>query len=192
MGLDATIRCRCFEEGKLKPGPIPFEDLYIDKDGCLASRMLDAAREKYDHRRFEARYGALDDEFCEWLVDSCEHEDGVYFSEWVSNWSGVAHFCALVDKAGGETKFPLLSSLLPDGNGGAYPAEKAQATLDELQRFVAVVSEMSERERKDAEGKSEAVSEEDPFLYEGRYLTAERLENLLRVSLETGNPIRWC
>ncbi len=26
MGLDAFVRCRCFEEGKLKPGPIPFED----------------------------------------------------------------------------------------------------------------------------------------------------------------------
>ena len=36
MGLDAFVRCRCFEEGKLKPGPIPLEDLYIDdEDGCV-------------------------------------------------------------------------------------------------------------------------------------------------------------
>lgn len=52
MGLDASVRCRCFEEGKLKPGPVPVEDLYIDSDGYLASRKLDEARETYDGRRF--------------------------------------------------------------------------------------------------------------------------------------------
>ncbi len=192
MGLDATVRCRCFEEGKLKPGPIPLEDLYIDKDGYLASRTLDAAREKYDYRRFDARYGALSDEFCEWLQDCCEHEGGDYFTEWVDNWAGVAHFCALVESAGGEAEFPLLSSFIPDGNGGAYPAEKARDTLDELRRFVTVVTEMSERAPEDADGEFLASLKEDPVLYEGKYPTAERLGNLLRVSLETGNPIRWC
>ena len=31
-----------------------------------------------------------------------------------------------------------------------------------------------------------------PFLFEGKYLTAERLKNLLIASIETGNPISWC
>lgn len=192
MGLDATVRCRCFEEGRLKPGPIPAEDLYIDKDGYLSSRTLDAAREKYDYRRFDARYGELRDAFDEWLCDCCEHEDGDYFAEWVSNWAGVAHFCALVEEAGGEAEFPLLSSLIPKANGGVYPAEKARDTLDELQRFIAVVSEMNEWTPGDVEGEPIASSGEDPFLYEGKYPTAERLRSLLRASLETGNPIRWC
>lgn len=30
MGLDATVRCRCFEEGKLKPVPVPFDDLHAE------------------------------------------------------------------------------------------------------------------------------------------------------------------
>lgn len=192
MGLGATVRCRCFEEGRLKSGPVPIEDLYIDEDGHLASRTLDAAREKYGYRRFDARYGALCDAFYEWLYDCCEHEDGDYFAEWVDNWAGVAHFCALVDEAGGEAEFPLLSSLIPDGNVGVYPAEKAKDTLDELQRFVAVVREMSERAPEDADGEFLASLKEDPVLYEGKYPTAERLGNLLRASLETGNPIRWC
>ena len=36
------------------------------------------------------------------------------------------------------------------------------------------------------------VSKEAPFLYEGKYWTAERICRLLEASLETGNPIRWC
>ena len=76
MGLDASVRCRCFEEGKLKPGPVPFEDLYIDSDGYLTSRKLDEARETYDGRRFEARFYELDRAFDVWLEQCCEHEDG--------------------------------------------------------------------------------------------------------------------
>ena len=110
----------------------------------------------------------------------------------MDNWAGVAHFCALVEEAGGEAEFPLLSSLIPKANGGVYPAEKARDTLDELQRFIAVVSEMNERTPGDTEGESIASSGGDPFLYEGKYPTAGRLGSLLRASLETGNPIRWC
>lgn len=175
MGLDATVRCRCFEEGKLKPGPVPFDDLYIDSDGYLASRKLDEAREAYDGRRFEARYYELDRAFDAWLERCCEHEDGEYCTEWVSNWSGCAEFRHLVRKAGGEECFPLLNHLLPDANGGLYPAEKAEATLEELDRFL------------------EALPAIEPDVFcEGKYPTAERIRNLLTASMETGNPIRWC
>lgn len=57
MGLDASVRCRCFEEGRLKPGPVPVEDLYIDEEGYLSSRKLNAAYKKYDYRQYRARYG---------------------------------------------------------------------------------------------------------------------------------------
>lgn len=50
MGLDATVRCRCFEEGKLKPGPVPYDDLYIDGEGYIASRRLDARRAELGRR----------------------------------------------------------------------------------------------------------------------------------------------
>lgn len=33
---------------------------------------------------------------------------------------------------------------------------------------------------------------EAPFMYEGRYYTAERIRSLLVASMETGNPIYWC
>ena len=63
MGLDATVRCRCFEERKLKPGPVPYDDLYIDEEGYLSSQTIDRASRKYDYRRFDARYGDLEDAF---------------------------------------------------------------------------------------------------------------------------------
>ena len=50
MGLDAFVRCRCFEEGKLKPGPIPFEDLYIDEEDFICSKFLDLELSKQVQR----------------------------------------------------------------------------------------------------------------------------------------------
>ncbi len=49
MGFDASVCCRCFEEGKLKPGPLPYEDLYIDEEGHLYSHKLNDARTRYGY-----------------------------------------------------------------------------------------------------------------------------------------------
>ena len=35
------------------------------------------------------------------------------------------------------------------------------------------------------------TSKKAPFLYEGKYWTAESIRSLLVASMETGNPIRW-
>ena len=175
MGLDGTVRCRCFEEGRLRPGPVPLEDVYVDEEGYLASRMLDEARERLTRRQFDARYADLERAFDDWLSSCCEHEDGDLCSEHVANWSGCAELRELVDRAGGDKSYPLLSELLPDGNGGTYPAEKAAATLTELDLF------------------AEWVAANAPqVIREGGYGTAERLRRLLEASRASGNPIRWC
>lgn len=280
MGLDATVRCNCYEQGELKPGPVPYEDLYIDADGYLSSKMLDAERERLDRRRFDARYGDLERSFNDWTYNCCDHEDGDYCLEWVSNWAGCAQFASLLEEAGGAEEFPLLSTLLPDGNGGTYPTEKAEATLEELDRFIAKISAVDEWVLIDAESEEDVwnstdsgaftwmvgpcsrvsmvgskvvfehngyptvetshfkqipiektdsscnqrmrivcletgveteafdsigpegspkterellvTSKKAPFLFEGKYWTAERIRNLLEASIETGNPIRWC
>ena len=186
--MDASVRCRCFEEGKLKPGPVPVEDLYIDEEGYLSSRKLDEAYRKYDHRRFMARYGRLRDAFDEWMENCCEHEDGDACCEWVSNWAGCAMFNDIVEELGGPERFPLLSGLLPDANGGFYPAEKAGDTLEELNRLLEAIAE-AESGMPEGTGLSWRG---DSLFYEGKYWTAERIRNLLAASVETGNPIRWC
>lgn len=280
MGLDASVRFRCFEDGKLKPGPVPYEDLYIDEDGYLSSKKLDEASWSYGFRRYHARYELLEREFEKWSDDCCEHEFGDYCLEQVSNWAGCAQFRELIEEAGGKEEFPLLSNLLPHGNGGIYPADQAQSTLEELDRFIQTVAEISQwvlcdREtgttiwtstesgtftwmfgpldsagmdggkvffthdgnpyvetshfkqiplgKPDTEGYQKmriicletgaetetfdslgpegapkierefyVTSMKAPFIYEGKYGTAERIRQLLVASIETGNPIRWC
>ena len=172
MGLDASVRCRCFEEGKLKPGPVPFDDLYIDGEGYLSSRKLDDAGSRFNLRQMWARYYDLETAFEEWANHACEHEDGEICSEHVGNWSGVAAFSSWCEKIG-EDKLPILNHILPPGNGGTFPAEKAEAALAELDIF-------------DAELKARSRG-----AWCGTFAN-EALRELLNASLETGNPIRWC
>ena len=173
MGLDGTVRCRCFEEGRLRPGPVPLEDVCVDEEGYLASRTLDEARERLTRRQFDARYADLGLAFDDWLRSCCEHEGGELCAEHVGNWSGCAEFRELVDRAGGKKNYPLLSTLLPDGGGGTCPAEKAAATLAELDRFAEWVAANAQQ-----------------VIHEGRYGTTERLRRLLEASRASGNPIR--
>lgn len=155
MGLDATVRCRCFEEGKLKPGPLPLDDLYIDEEGYLSSHKLDAAHERLTYRQFDARYDNLQREFENWTDSCCEHEYGEYCSERVGNIAGCAQFESLVEDAGGEAEFPLLAKLLPHANGGTYPAEMVAATLEELDRFIEKIGDVDEWVLCDAESDTE-------------------------------------
>ena len=136
MGLDAFVRCRCFEEGKLKPGPIPFEDLYIDDEEFICSKLLDQKRKELSSEQFEELYGDLERDFVDWTYNACEHEDGEICSERVGNFCGLLSIDAVLSSDEGESKYPLLNNMLPDGNGGLYPVEKAQPTLDELDRFI--------------------------------------------------------
>ena len=136
MGLDAFVRCRCFEEGKLKPGPIPFEDLYIDDEDYISSKFLDQKRKELSSEQFRERYGDLESDFLDWMDSACEHEYGEICSERVGNFCGLLSIDAVLSSDEGESKYPLLNNMLPDGNGGLYPVEKAQPTLNELDRFI--------------------------------------------------------
>lgn len=134
MGLDASVRCRCFEEGRLRPGPVPTDDLYINEEGYLSSRKLDAARAKYSLRQFLARYYDLDVAFSDWQEHPCEHDGGAICDERVGDISDVSVFegyCAEI----GEDKLPVLSHIIPDCNGGTFPAELAKEALCELDYF---------------------------------------------------------
>ena len=136
MGLDAFVRCRCFEEGKLKPGPIPLEDLYIDDEDHICSKFLDQKLEELGSDLFCERYGDLESDFLDWIDNACEHEYGEICSESVGNFCGVLNIYADLSSDEGESKYPLLNNMLPSINDGLYPVEKAQPTLNELDRFI--------------------------------------------------------
>lgn len=114
MGLDAFVRCRCFEEGKLKPGPIPFEDLYIDDEEFICSKFLDQKRKELSSEQFEKLYGDLERDFVDWTYNACEHEDGEICSERVGNFCGLLSIGAVLSSDEGESKYPLLNTMLPD------------------------------------------------------------------------------
>mgnify|MGYP000447154959 CR=1 FL=1 len=81
-------------------------------------------------------YGALDRRFSDWLDKPCEHEGREYLSECVSNWSGIGQFRSIVASLGGEVAYPILSHLLPGGDGGSFPAELAAEAIEEIDELV--------------------------------------------------------
>ena len=120
MGFDAFVRCRCLEEGRVSEPPLPMEDLYVDGEGCVSSRTLDAERERLGRKEFSRRFGDLQDRLARWSESCCEHEDMHACDEWVCNISGRSElrrlFGALRDKT------PVLAGMLPRGNDGSAPS----------------------------------------------------------------------
>ena len=141
MEFFASVRCRCLEEGKLNPGPVPSDDLFVNRQGHLASRKLDGAHSKSSYRQFKARYGELNDAFEEWREHACRHGCCDRCFEWFVE-DDVAQFrsdCARV----GEGWLPNLCAIFSGEYGLGLPAEKAAAALEELD---ALDGELSERE----------------------------------------------
>lgn len=141
MELFASVRCRCLEEGKLKPGPIPPDDLFVDYQGYLASRKLESAYSRYSYRQVKARYGGLDDAFEEWLDHACRHGCCDRCFEWFDG-DDLARFRSDCTKVGKEW-LPNLCGIFSGAYCFGLPAEKAAAALEELD---ALDGELSERE----------------------------------------------
>ncbi len=120
MGLAAFVPCRCWEEGRCKPPPDGYEIFRDPEVGLLDavnSRDPNLPSEELDH----------------WRYRSCEHEDGEYASEHISNWSGVAAFRDELSRL--SDLFPVLLAEIPSVNGGSISPELASAALQELAAF---------------------------------------------------------
>src|SRR4029453_19048216 len=122
MGLDASVLCTCYREGRTTPPPFNPELLVFDDDG-----WPDLDR-PYDGN--EERYGRFDS----WLRTCCEHEDMEAASVRVSNWDGYRAFQAALAQAGWE-RFPTLHQELPKVNGGTTTPAAAARALEELAAF---------------------------------------------------------
>lgn len=122
MGLDATVMCACFRQGRIV-SPFPAHTM-INEYGELALDFPELGHEE-DYARFY-----------EWLTTAtlCEHPDMEYATIRISTWAGVHYFQAALEKAGWD-QFPTLRAYLPEANGGQLPASAARAALDELQTF---------------------------------------------------------
>jgi hypothetical protein len=125
MGLDAGVRCRCWEEGKTTPCPFPEHVLRSDDMDMLELDLPWEGNEEM-HRQFEI-----------WRRQCCAHEDMWLAIEYISNWSGVRAFQHALRSAGGA-RFSTLLAQIPDLNGGRTQPEIAMLCLAELEVFSAL------------------------------------------------------
>lgn len=120
MGLDAFVPCRCWEEGRCKPAPEGFQIFRDPETG-----VLDAL----NYRDPGLDRDALD----AWKYTSCEHDEGEYASERISNWGGVTALRDELERL--ADRFPVLLAEIPSVNGGTTSPDAARAALQELETF---------------------------------------------------------
>ncbi|MBZ0275863.1 MAG: hypothetical protein K8I60_06955 [Anaerolineae bacterium] len=121
MGLDASVMCNCYQEGKTTPCPFP-EHFHIDGDGFPALNL------PYDHHEAES------DAFDQWLATCCEHPYMEHTALYISNWKGYRSFKEALEQIGWE-HFPTLRRCLPESNQGTVTAEASAKALKELEAF---------------------------------------------------------
>lgn len=122
MGLDAGVRCRCWEEGLCAPTRLK-PHIYLD----VRSDILDIAL-PWDTHEKEVR------EFDQWVEHACAHSGMRQAQEHVQSWPGVRAFQNAL-RTIGEECFRTLLREIPDGNGGLTSPEAAKDCLQELDRF---------------------------------------------------------
>jgi hypothetical protein len=122
MGLDASVLCTCYREGRTTLPPFNPELLVFDEDGWPTLDL--------PYHRNEELYGRFDS----WLCTCCQHEDMEAARVRISNWGGYRAFQAALAQAGWE-QFPTLHQELPDANGGATGPTAAVLALEELAAF---------------------------------------------------------
>ena len=121
MGLDATVLCNCYREGRTTA--LPFADLVVlDEDGYLGLSV--------PYVNNQANYRL----FWKWKETCCEHPRMEYGDEHIANWSGYRAFQEALKKADWQN-FPTLHAELPEGNGGVMSAVAAAQALQELEYF---------------------------------------------------------
>lgn len=122
MGLDAFVRCRCWQDGKVTP-PDRLAGLIVFGDGDLS---LSVSWETDPD---------LNNYLYEWLDTSpCEHEDMDEVCEAIGNWALYRGFQRELATIGWH-HFPTLHAELPNSNDGCTPSSLATAALAELELF---------------------------------------------------------
>ncbi|WP_159080719.1 hypothetical protein [Nocardia suismassiliense] len=123
VGVDAFVRCRCWQDGRTTAAPVPADLIVEDGAGYLTLSLPYEGHEDQHH--------GLDG----WIRDgACPHEHMEFASERISNWSGYRLFRSALEVAG-AADFPTLSKELPDRNGGQLSPMSASSALVEIAEF---------------------------------------------------------
>jgi hypothetical protein len=123
MGLDAFVRCRCWEDGTTVP--FEFGDLLEVADGRVIPAV---ARSKRTAPMYEA--------YARWIDACCPHPRMVFRQEWIANWYGVSEFRRALNEID-ASRFPNLLREIPTLNGGQTDPAQAVNCSAELDLFLA-------------------------------------------------------
>lgn len=123
MGLDAYVRCTCWEEGKTKPAPVKREHIIVDEETDELDLDLPWEGHQNDHAALQ-----------QWLENCCPHPNMRLVWQRISNWAGVRHLQAALRDLGDDA-FPHLLAAIPNTNGGRTEPGESRLCIEELARF---------------------------------------------------------
>jgi len=134
MGLDAFVRCNCYEEGKTKPLPFNKDWLFLNEDGIFEILFPEGVPQE--------EQWALEDELTLWLETCCEHEELYRCYTRVGNIHGIDKFCrALEQSERGSNKYEILLNNIPAGNYGMIDISVNAQIAAKLDEFCKQLSE---------------------------------------------------
>lgn len=128
MGLDASVKCRCWEDGLCKPPASLAPRLWFDPTTAEVNiTMPDGLPEE--------ELMALYLEYDLWILEgACAHDSMSVVGERISNWGGLREFQHALRSLGEGSNAALLREI-PNGNSGLTKSADARMCLAELNRF---------------------------------------------------------
>lgn len=128
MGLDASVKCRCWEDGLCHPPASLAPRLRYNSETAEVTQSIptNISIEKLC---------ALDLEYYNWIMDdACVHQRMEIVAERISNWAGLRSFQHAL-RSLGEASYPALLREIPNRNGGLTKPADARICLAELDCF---------------------------------------------------------
>jgi hypothetical protein len=125
VGLDATVLCTCYEDGRTTEPPVPRDRLVLGDGDLWVSSGADADIEEVEE---------MDEKVQEWRGSACKHPHLYYADEVIANWNWYGNFLRVLGRLGWD-HFPTLEVELPVSNDGTTPPEAASEALEELAYF---------------------------------------------------------
>jgi hypothetical protein len=124
MSLYASVRCKCYEQGKCSPPPFP-DDIYIDENGYPALGLPENAATQPHFVQFR-----------EWLRTCCDHPNMHCAEIRIASGAGYYNFLTGLDVFGWK-RLPTLRKTLPWPEKDFRPMrpEQAERALCELAGF---------------------------------------------------------
>lgn len=128
MGLDASVKCRCWEDGLCSPPASLAPRLWYDPETAEVNQTTPENLSLEEVLPLYLEYDL-------WVMEgACAHFNMLIACERISNWSGLREFQHALRSLGKDAYTSLLREI-PNSNGGMTKPADAWMCLAELDRF---------------------------------------------------------